>query len=72
MNARFHQLQTLEDAIRYRLGRAAEPCVDCEPDRPCDDHACDLRLISAYERRARRLLTAPDRAAAISGKPGAD
>ncbi len=48
----FQQLQALENAIAYRRARAAAPCPDCTADgRRCDDHACDLQLITAYTSR---------------------
>ena len=49
----FQHLQALEDAIAYRRARAAAPCPDCTADgRRCDDHACDLHLIAAYQQTA--------------------
>jgi hypothetical protein len=49
----FQHLQALEDAIAYRRARAAAPCPDCTADgRRCDDHACDLHLITAYQQTA--------------------
>jgi hypothetical protein len=49
----FQQLQALEDAIAYRRARAAAPCPDCTATgRTCDDHACDLHLIAAYQQTA--------------------
>src|SRR5216683_7365333 len=53
----FQQLQALEDAIAYRRARAASPCPDCTASgRKCDDHACDLDLIAAYQRTAIAIL----------------
>jgi len=54
---RFQRLQALEDALKYRRARAAEPCSDCDtvPDGRCDDHGRDLDLIGEYEQAARRL-----------------
>jgi hypothetical protein len=49
--ASFRQLQAYEDAIAYRTARLAAPCPRCGP-APCDDHAADLDLISAYRRAA--------------------
>lgn len=52
----FQLLQALEDAITYRRARSAAPCVDCEAaphGHRCDDHACDLNLIAAYQQTAR-------------------
>ena len=49
----FQQLQALEDAIAYRRARTTAPCADCRASgRRCDDHACDLHLITAYQQRA--------------------
>jgi len=49
----FQHLQALEDAIAYRRARAAASCPDCTADgRRCDDHACDLHLIAAYQQTA--------------------
>jgi hypothetical protein len=49
----FQRLQALEDAIAYRRARVTAPCPDCLPGRPkCDDHACDLNLIAAYQQTA--------------------
>lgn len=52
---RIQRLQALQDAIRYRHGRAAEECADCDPGRPCDDHGRDLDLIGEYQQAARKL-----------------
>ena len=49
----FQYLQALEDAIAYRRARTTAPCADCRASgRRCDDHACDLQLITAYQQRA--------------------
>jgi hypothetical protein len=53
------RLQSLDDAIAYRRARIAVPCADCdgiEVDRRCDDHACDLMLIAAYQRSAAEVI----------------
>jgi hypothetical protein len=52
---RFQQLQALDDAIAWRRARLAISCPDCGPvpeGQKCDDHACDLDLIAAYQQRA--------------------
>jgi len=57
--ARFQLLQALEDAIAYRRARVAAPCPDCGSagaGRRCDEHACDLNLIAAYQRTARAAI----------------
>jgi hypothetical protein len=42
-------LQALDDAITYRRERITAPCPGCLPGKPrCDDHACDLDLITSY------------------------
>jgi hypothetical protein len=49
----FQQLQALEDAIAYRRARITAPCPDCVASgEKCDDHACDLNLIAAYQQTA--------------------
>jgi hypothetical protein len=49
----FQRLQALEDAIAYRRARASGPCPDCTASgHACDDHACDLQLIAAYQQTA--------------------
>ena len=44
-------LQSLEDAIAFRLGRLSLPCPDCTADHKCIDHACDVDLIAGYQDR---------------------
>jgi hypothetical protein len=65
----FRYLQALEDAIAYRRARAAARCPDCTASgQKCDDHACDLQLIAAYQQTAiaaivdhsRRVDVCPD------------
>jgi len=47
----FQHLQALEDAIAYRRARVTAPCPDCTASgQTCDDHACDLNLIAAYQK----------------------
>jgi hypothetical protein len=49
----FQHLQALEDAIAYRRARITAPCPDCTASgETCDDHACDLSLIAAYQQTA--------------------
>lgn len=63
---RYQFLQALGDAIAYRQSRLAAPCTDCAatPGQRCDDHACDLKLITDYHRAAQATGTALDRARA--------
>jgi hypothetical protein len=57
VQAECQQLQALEDAIAYRRARVTAPCPDCAArDQMCDDHACDLNLIVAYQRTAIAIL----------------
>jgi hypothetical protein len=53
----FRQLQALEDAICYRSARLAEPCPGCGPDDEsrCDEHACDVMLVTTYRQAAQKL-----------------
>jgi hypothetical protein len=60
---KFLGLQALDDAIAYRRARAAEACADCGPGicgTRCDDHACDISLIAAYQEAARRFTADGD------------
>jgi len=71
----FQRLQALEDAICYRTARLAEPCGACGPadETRCDEHACDLSLIAAYQRSfkdlAGSMTAARERARAAHRKP---
>jgi hypothetical protein len=50
--------QALDDAIVLRRARVAGPCSDCSQapaGQRCDEHACDMSLISKYERKAAAL-----------------
>jgi hypothetical protein len=49
--ARLETLQSLDDAIPFRLSRLDFPCPDCTPGLQCDDHASDAHLISRYQER---------------------
>jgi hypothetical protein len=54
------RLQALEDVLKYRRARIAEPCADCAaaPGDRCEDHARDVDLVTEYEATARQLLQA--------------
>ena len=57
VRAECQHLQALEDAIKYRQARVTAPCPGCTADgQKCDDHACDLNLIAAYQRTAIAIL----------------
>lgn len=61
---RFIELQGLDDAIAFRVARLSRSCADCdEADDLCDDHYCDLNLISGYQQRVAAL----NRQKAITG-----
>lgn len=47
---RLQRLQSLEDAISFRMARVATPCPDCSPSGRCDDHSVDLELIAGYKK----------------------
>jgi hypothetical protein len=52
----FMELKGLDDAIAFRVARLAPSCADCdEADDLCDDHYCDLNLISGYRQRVASL-----------------
>ena len=52
----FQYLQALEDAMCYRVARAAAPCASCDAAAParCDDHGRDAELIGEYDAAAER------------------
>ena len=51
VSAKIGTLQSLDDAIAFRLSRLSLPCPDCTADQKCIDHACDLDLIAGYQDR---------------------
>lgn len=57
---KFQELQSLEDAISFRLLRLAVPCSRCGPDATgvdrCDEHACDAALITGYLAAAHAVM----------------
>jgi len=69
--ASFGYLQALEDAIAYRQARVAASCPDCGAvaiGQECDDHACDLELIAAYQQAAHAAIV--DLTGSMLGLPG--
>ena len=56
-------LAIIVDAIAYRRARVTAPCPDCTASgQKCDDHACDLDLIAAYQQTAiAAILDVPSR-----------
>jgi hypothetical protein len=68
VRAECQHLQALEDAIAYRRARFSAQCPDCTADgHMCDDHACDLDLIAAYQRTAIAILNASSQTDASRG-----
>jgi hypothetical protein len=57
MSARLQTLQSLDDAIAFRLNRLDSPCEDCAPGERCVDHAQDEGLIAGYQERHGSVLT---------------
>jgi len=49
-------LQSLDDAIAFRLNRLESPCDDCTLSERCDDHAGDARLVDQYQERHGSVL----------------
>lgn len=49
-------LQSLDDAIAFRLSRLASPCDDCTLSERCDDHAGDEHLVDQYQERHGSVL----------------
>lgn len=50
-------LQSLDDAIAFRLGRLARPCLDCAAERRCTAHSYDERLAERYQARYAAAFT---------------
>ena len=66
VQAECQRLQALEDAIAYRRARVSAPCPDCTASgHMCDDHACDLNLIAAYQQTVIAILNAPSQTNAL-------
>jgi hypothetical protein len=57
ISAKIGILQSLDDAIAFRLGRLNLPCQDCTAGQKCIDHACDLDLIAGYRDRYAAAFT---------------
>lgn len=51
VSAQIGVLQSLDDAIAYRLDRLSQPCPDCRPAARCADHRQDEHLIGRYQAR---------------------
>jgi len=51
VSAKIGTLQSLDDAIAYRLGRLNVPCQSCGPGGRCPEHASDEHLIANYQDR---------------------
>ena len=49
--AQIGALQSLDDAIAYRLDRLSLPCQDCRPGARCAEHRHDEHLIASYQDR---------------------
>jgi len=57
VSARLGILQSLDDALAFRLGRLGSPCDDCTPGHRCTDHAHDEQLVAGYQERHGLVLT---------------
>lgn len=51
VSAAIGTLQSLDDAIAFRLGRLNQPCQDCAEDEKCAVHSYDERLVVRYQAR---------------------
>jgi hypothetical protein len=51
VSAKIGTLQTLDDAIAYRLTRLQVPCQACGPDGRCPEHRHDEHLLASYQER---------------------
>jgi hypothetical protein len=56
-SARLLTLQSLDDAMTFRLTRLGSPCDGCTPDERCIDHAHDEGLIAGYQERHGSVIT---------------
>ena len=56
VSAQISVLQSLDDAIAYRLGRLNAPCPDCGPAARCAEHRSDEHLIASYQDRRAATL----------------
>jgi hypothetical protein len=50
-SAKIATLQSLEDAIAYRLSMLQAPCQACGPGSRCPEHRQDEQLIASYQDR---------------------
>lgn len=57
VSAKLGTLQSLDDAIAYRLGKLSQPCPDCAPGARCPDHQHDEHLITSYQDRHAQALS---------------
>jgi len=51
LTATIGTLQSLDDAIAYRLNRLNLPCQNCGPGDRCIEHETDEQLIANYQDR---------------------
>lgn len=49
-------LQSLDDAIAFRLRRMTESCDECAPGQRCADHFVDEKLVTTYRREHGEVL----------------
>jgi len=56
VSAQLGALQSLDDAIAYRLGRLNAPCPGCGPAARCAEHRQDEHLIASYQDRRAATL----------------
>jgi hypothetical protein len=55
--ARLGRLQSLDDAIAFRLLRLEPPCADCAHEGRCVDHGSDADLIAVYRHEHGEVLS---------------
>jgi hypothetical protein len=56
VSAGLRTLQSLDDAIAFRMRRMTESCDECAPGQRCADHAGDEKLVTAYRREHGEVL----------------
>lgn len=57
VSAQLGVLQSLDDAIAYRLGKLTQPCPGCGPAARCDEHHHDQHLLTSYQDRYAAALS---------------
>lgn len=57
MSAKLGTLQSLDDAIAYRMRRLDRPCAQCTSTQKCAEHRHDHELVVGYQDRYTAAFT---------------